>query len=337
MNIIPRVSVVMPVYNGEKYLREAIDSILTQTYRDFEFIIVNDGSTDASEAIILSYHDDRIVYLKNEKNSGICVTLNKGLAAARGKYIARMDCDDISLPMRLETQYQYMESHKKIALIGSDFIIFGDGEERLRELPHNPAFCKMGLLFNSFTAHPSVMMRRSVLVNYNLSYKNEYRGLEDFELWWQVAKVAELSNINKPLLRYRIHPQQVTQKVDERQRQQSLTFIVERFADIGCQLSNAQTDVLDHYCHGEFEWFDTEKVNILITICRQVLNTFPIQNYREKHALKKTLSLALLYTINNAGLRYHQRLYVHQIYKKGIMPLSMYLHLKLLLLKKHDD
>ena len=101
---VPGVSVVMPAYNAEKYLREAIDSILAQTYTDFELIIINDGSTDSTKEVIHSYSDPRIIYIENERNSGICITLNKGLDASRGRYIVRMDSDDISVPERLEVQ-----------------------------------------------------------------------------------------------------------------------------------------------------------------------------------------------------------------------------------------
>ena len=117
------VSVIMPVYNGALYLREAIDSILSQTHTNLELIIINDGSNDNSEEIILSYEDNRIRYIINEKNSGICVTLNKGLDIAKGKYIARMDCDDISCPERLQMQIEYMEQNPSIGVLGSDIIV----------------------------------------------------------------------------------------------------------------------------------------------------------------------------------------------------------------------
>ena len=109
---MPKISVVMPAYNAEKYIGESIDSILNQTYGDFEFIIINDGSRDSTKEIILSYSDNRIVYLENEINSGIVVTLNKGLKYATGEYIARMDADDIAVAERLEKQIEFMEKNK---------------------------------------------------------------------------------------------------------------------------------------------------------------------------------------------------------------------------------
>lgn len=115
----PAISVLMPVYNSEKYLNEAIESILNQTFVDFEFIIINDASNDNSENIIESYQDSRIKYFKNEKNLGVAKTLNKGLKLAQGKYIARMDSDDISLPERLYKQFKFMEVYNDIDVCGS--------------------------------------------------------------------------------------------------------------------------------------------------------------------------------------------------------------------------
>ena len=112
------ISIILPAYNAEKYLKEAIDSILAQTYTNFELIVINDGSTDKTEEIILSYQDSRIRYIKNEKNLKLIRTLNKGIGLAKGKYIARMDADDISLPHRLKEEVEFMEAHPNIGEIG---------------------------------------------------------------------------------------------------------------------------------------------------------------------------------------------------------------------------
>ena len=119
----PVISVILPVYNAERFLREAIDSVLKQTFVDFEFIILNDGSTDKTEDIILSYKDPRIRYVKNEKNLKLIKTLNKGVDMARGKYIARMDADDISLPERFEKEVAYLEAHPDVAVVSCYHII----------------------------------------------------------------------------------------------------------------------------------------------------------------------------------------------------------------------
>ena len=120
--IPPLISVILPAYNAERFLEEAIDSILAQTYKNFELIVLNDGSTDRTEEIILSYNDPRIRYIKNESNLKLIKTLNKGIALARGKYIARMDADDISLPTRFEKEIEFMEIHPDIGVCSSKVI-----------------------------------------------------------------------------------------------------------------------------------------------------------------------------------------------------------------------
>ncbi len=321
----PRVSVVMPVFNGERYLREAIDSILTQTYKDFEFIIVNDGSTDNSESIIQAYDDPRIVYLKNEQNSKICVTLNKGLYAARGEYIVRMDCDDISLSDRIAQQTSFMDKHQNIAVAGSDLLIFGeDVEEHHFESLHSQQMCKMGLIFNSCLAHPSAIIRKSVLDDLNLRYKDEYKGMEDFELWWQISKQHEITNIPKVLLKYRKHKDQVTQNTNETYLRMFHRFLEERMRDLQVDLNGEKLDVLFDYITQHFEKFDTARLQELIECCKIIKDAYTVKNRKELKALKKTLSLSILYTISNADLQSYHYEAVNLIYRQGLLPFSMY-------------
>lgn len=325
---IPRVTVVMPVYNGEKYLREAIDSILGQTFQNFEFVIVNDGSTDNSESIILSYNDPRIVYLKNKSNSGICITLNRGLDVAKGEYIARMDCDDISMPNRLQEQLHFMDKHPEIAVAGTDIIVFGERvPERIVDMLRTPALCKMGLIFNSCCAHPSVMIRKSVLAEYHLRYKDEYKGREDFELWWQISKVSGITNIHKPLLKYRKHLAQITQNYDENSLKKARLFLEVRMQDIGVNLSSDQTTLLHYYCSSRFTLFTKEKLCDFIDVCMIIYESYRVKDKYEKYALRRTLSLAILFIVSNAGLHSIQWNVVKMIRKKGLLPLKMYLKL----------
>ena len=127
----PKVTVLMSVYNGEKYLQEAIDSILEQTFKDFEFLIINDGSTDKTGEILESYHDLRIKIINNEKNIGLTKSLNKGLKLARGEYIARQDADDISMPERLEKEVEFLETHQDYAVVGAFAKIINKNSEIL--------------------------------------------------------------------------------------------------------------------------------------------------------------------------------------------------------------
>ena len=171
-----RISIIMPAYNAEKYIREAIESILNQTYTDFEFIIINDGSTDKTKEIIKSYSDPRIVYMENEENSGIVVTLNKGLKCAQGEYIARMDSDDISLPDRFEKQIAYMDKHKDVGVLGTSIIIFGEGiKEQIYQFDSKYKKAKADLFFNSSLAHPTVMIQSGYSWPYNCCCSNNWR------------------------------------------------------------------------------------------------------------------------------------------------------------------
>lgn len=213
----PLVSVLMPVYNAEKYLRESMDSILGQTYTNFEFIIINDGSTDSSADIVRSYNDPRIVFIDNAKNSGLVSVLNYGLRIARGKYIARMDSDDISLPQRFAKQIKFMERHKNVGILGTFFHMFGDGVDRIEKKRRWPKLADM--LATSPVGHPTVMMRKSVMDKYNLRYDARYKHAEDYELWTRAIRYTKIANLKDVLLNYRWSEDNVSCKHEHHQWQ----------------------------------------------------------------------------------------------------------------------
>lgn len=206
----PLVTVLMPVYNGQDYLKDAIDSILAQTFADFEFLIINDGSTDATESIILSYTDPRINYVKNPENIKLISTLNKGLALAKGKYIARMDADDISLPTRLAAQISYMEQHPEIGLCGSYIQTLEAGSEYVIKYQTESDQIKFRLLFDTHFPHPAAVLRKSVLVDNKLEYELDYIHAEDYVLWNRMALHTGLHNIPEVLVLKRSHAAQVS-------------------------------------------------------------------------------------------------------------------------------
>lgn len=206
----PKVSVLMPVYNTELYVEEAIDSILAQTFKDFELIIINDGSSDSSEQKILKYSDERIRYIKNEENIKLIATLNKGIDLAKGEYIVRMDADDISLPDRILKQVEFMDTNPEIGVSGTWFRLLGTDE--VIEHPVSDTQVRVKMFVNTPFAHPSVIIRKKVLTTHNLYYNKEYIHGEDYELWYQVSKVSKLANIPEVLLSYRVHDNQVTRK-----------------------------------------------------------------------------------------------------------------------------
>ena len=207
----PRVSVILPAYNTERFIGEAIDSILNQTFRDFELIIISDGSTDLTPDIIKQYakKDKRIRFFNNRKNRGLIYVLNMGLRKARGEYIARMDADDISLPTRFEKQVAYLDANPDVGLVGTVIeafgIFMGHGTQR-------PQVTLADFMTDNYVAHPTVMMRKSVIRQYNFKYDPEYKHVEDYELWIRMVQVTKIHNVMEVLLRYRVTGDNVSLK-----------------------------------------------------------------------------------------------------------------------------
>ena len=206
---MPKVSVILPVYNGQKYLKEAVDSILSQTFTDFELLLLNDGSTDDSELIIQSYKDPRIVYLKNEINQGLIFTLNKGIEVAKGEYIARMDADDIALPQRLEKQITRIDIGSAAVLATRVKLI----DANTKPLPDwnddvvntSPQHIKNFLKSDNCIAHPTVMGRTALFKKYGYRYNQKYS--EDYDLWLRIlADGLCIEKLEEPLLLHRILP-----------------------------------------------------------------------------------------------------------------------------------
>lgn len=198
----PRVSVLMPVYNAQAYLREAVDSILAQTFRDFEFLVVDDGSTDRSAAMIRSYRDPRIRFVQNAQNLRLAATLNKGLDLARGEYVARMDADDVSAPERLAKQVAFMDARPEVGIVGVWAQAFGEARFRIPH-PPDPERIRAKLLFDSALVHPAVLMRRAFLDTHGLRYA-PLGHFEDYDLWQRAARLFPLANLPEYLFRYRV-------------------------------------------------------------------------------------------------------------------------------------
>jgi len=204
---MPTITCIMPAYNAEKYIKEAIESILNQTYSDFEFIIIDDGSSDNTPNIIEEYanKDGRIVYLANEENKGISYTRNRGLAAAKGKYIAVMDADDIAEVERFEKQVEYMEENEDIGVLGSAHIIINENNENGQTvvMPAEDREIRVYALHGSPISNPTAMIRKSVIDENNLRYDEEYDGAEDYELWQRMTKITKFHNLPEVFMRCR--------------------------------------------------------------------------------------------------------------------------------------
>lgn len=214
--MIPKVSVLMPVYNGQKYIKKAIESILNQTHKDFEFIILNDGSTDRSLDIINSFVDTRVKVVSSSQNLGLVPTLNRGIELARGEYIARMDADDISLKQRLEKQVSFMDKNQHIGVCGTWAQKIDSNGEVLGSLESST-----GKILDYFFWRPSPFIHSSCLIRTFLLKTDKYnpcfRDAEDYELWLRLSKRTIFFNINEQLILYRIHSLNTTSKSRENQ------------------------------------------------------------------------------------------------------------------------
>ena len=210
----PLLSVIMASYNTPiKFLKEAIESTLAQTYQNFELIIIDDASADDSIKYIESLEDDRIIVLKNKKNMGAAYTRNRGLDIAKGKYIAIMDSDDISEPLRFEKQVKYMNLHPNVIVCASWATIFGDKINTWffnPKMPDMDSF-KVSLLFgDNYIANPTVMMNNSLLTKYQIRYDNEYIAAEDYRFWIDCIQYGDFAILSEPLVRRRMQNKSIT-------------------------------------------------------------------------------------------------------------------------------
>lgn len=207
----PLISVILPVFNSEDYIEAAVKSILSQSYTNFELIIINDGSTDRSEEKILQFKDERIRYIRNEKNIGLARSLNKAMGLSAANYIARMDQDDVSLPHRFKKQIEFLLQHPEIAILGTEVdVIDKDGKwVDTWHFPTDPEQVRSDIYKSCCFAHPSVMFLKDKIVEAGL-YREDQVFNEDYELWIRLLKNNKGANLNETLLQYRIHQDQIS-------------------------------------------------------------------------------------------------------------------------------
>ncbi|WP_293651709.1 glycosyltransferase [uncultured Campylobacter sp.] len=201
----PKVSVLMPIYRTNKeYLQEAIESILSQTFKDFEFLILDDCPDDDRQDIIKLYKDERIKYFKNEKNLGITPSRNKLIDMAKGEYLAVMDHDDISLPTRFEKQVAYLDEHQDVGVVGCWYTTILSHKTMVYPIEHSEII--YGIINGScYILHPASMIRKSVLIKNNIQYEEEFSPAEDFMLWGKLIEFTKFYNIPDFLFQYRDH------------------------------------------------------------------------------------------------------------------------------------
>jgi len=253
----PLVTVLLPAYNAGRHLRESIESVLGQTFRDFEFLIINDGSIDDSEKQILSYSDLRIRYHKNEINIGLIATLNKGIELALGKYIVRMDADDICMPDRIQRQVQFMETHLDVGICGCCADVIDKPNVKMK-YDAEDASIRVKMLYQCHMLHPSIIIRKELIDKYRLRYNPEFIHAEDYELFYRIGKFTKLANLTDVLLRYREHEGSVSRIYKQTQKDNSLKVIKQEFKDIGIDITEAEVDLFKDVMNSCFDFSKDE-------------------------------------------------------------------------------
>lgn len=280
----------MPVYNGDQYLKEAIDSILNQTFTDFEFIVINDGSTDRTEDIILSYADERIRYIKNEANLKIVKTLNKGVGLSRGKYIARMDADDVSLPARFLKQVNYLEKHLDIDICGCYTKVIGRVPYS-QKFPISSESIKIAFLFYSSLPHPALMIRANFFKN--KKYDEEFQKAEDYRLWTLHFKESEYHNISETLLYYRQHENQISERSKLKQEELSGRVREDLLKALGLSFTQEEIALHNDICSGRY---------VDVVVAERWLRKLVSNNvYFENSLFVKQINDILWRVLNNAA------------------------------------
>ena len=284
---MPLISVILPVYNAENYVATAIESILTQTFTDFELLIFNDGSSDKSKEIIQQYNDPRIKLFDDSVNAGLVTRLNMGIELATGKYIARMDADDVSSPERFKKQVDFLENNPAIGVCGAWTYELANTHDTIQRvykyLVTHEEICVKLLRQNSF-AHPVVMMRRSILMDHAIRYEQDYFPSEDFRLWTRLKKVTRFYNIPQTLLYYRVHPKQTStlELLNKKSTGIKVQLVRELLGDLTANEEALYVDILMQKYRN-----DSSYLSDLYTFINKIIKTNNIKKLYDRTLLAK--------------------------------------------------
>jgi len=295
------VSVLMSVFNAEKYIREAIDSILNQSFTDFEFIIINDGSTDSSRDIVKSYTDSRIKLFDNEKNLKVAHTCNRSLSLAKGKYLVRMDADDIAMPERIAIQFDFMEKHPDIGLCGSWYENFGEIEGISKyETDHDKI--RFLMLFRNPVLHPSSIIRKEIVDQNHLLYDPEFIAGEDHDFLVRLAEVTKVANIPQVLMKYRQHSVSTKGRLDNIMNNFLYKASYNQFRKMGVEITRQDFELLPGFCYSEFQ-FTFEEFDYLENFLCKIITANSHSNYLKQESLSGIIGekwFHLCYNISGA-------------------------------------
>lgn len=284
----PLISIILPIFNQAKYLAEAIESILNQTFTDFELLIIDDASTDSSLKLIKTYQDKRIRLFTNKINKGLAACLNLGIKEARSNFVARMDGDDISYPQRLAHQYTFMQEHSEVAVYGSALTLL-DSPKKTICFPRSDGLCRAQLIFRSPFAHPSVMIRKYTLNINQLTYDETLKSAQDYNLWMKLSliKNVQFANHKQALVSYRQHAAQTTQVKRLQQLENSLSIVAKLFDTLNIGYSEAELKTHRLIMNGDYDKVD--HLNVEKWFSKLFIN-LTANEFSDSKSLKRILS-----------------------------------------------
>lgn len=296
-----KLTVVTPVYNGEKFLKETIESVLNQTFKDFKYIILNDNSTDATLSILEKFQaqDDRIVIVNKVKNEGPANLRNEGIAMAETNFVALIDADDIAMPTRFEKQIKVMEANENLGLCGTWFTIFGDKKEKVIRHSVTHDELKVQMLNNCGIGNPTVMLRKNLLGDFK--FENRFVPAEDYGMFCEFINKAEFYNIPESLVRYRWHPNNISQTKEENLRKSEVLIKKRQLENL--EISSENKD---------FQFYINAvslKRNLTFEDIKQTIKASKILkannlklHYCNQELLEKHIDKTILRTIRNAKI-----------------------------------
>ncbi len=299
MEFLEKISVIMPTYNTSVLiLKEAVESILKQTFHDFEFIIIDDGSTNEACNYLESLNDRRIRLIRNKSNIGITKSLNIGLKEAKGKYIARMDADDIALPTRFEKQYAFMEQHPDVIVLGTNYEKFGCKSYKSSAKSVDQELYRVRLLFeNPGPKHPTAFFNHEVFLTYQIQYDESLHYAQDYALWTNVIHYGKIEVLQDNLLLYREHIDQISQ--DHREEQLTCANLI-RNKQIRVLVENVTENELtlhNKYCVSQYENLYLTKE--ILTWYKKIIKANKIKKLYNQRKLKYWIKIILMRIIIN--------------------------------------
>ncbi len=309
---MPRpITVIFPMYNCGEYLKEAVDSILSQTFQDFELLAINDGSTDNSVEVMEGYDDERIRLIHNEQNMGLIATLNKGLDMCDSPYVIRADADDICMPTRFEKQFNFMEANPEVGLCGTWYVGFTEkGESPLRAgyLPGDDDI-RIKHLHQVHVSHGTAIFRKKILDEHNLRFAPDFAHAEDYELFVRMSKYCKLANLQELLYKVRYHEGSVSSKFKEVQLKNSNRVINRQFKDMGINLSEDEINLYKEMAYGDFN-ASKEKLEKTRDLYNKLVAANKLSGFvpHEKYA-HYLASIWFHHCLNVKGIKQRYRLY----------------------------